>query len=107
MTASEWKTAIKSLPNGLTPMEVAKKLNQPYNVTRSWLIKNNYKGRNGYKARRQDLIARYSVLDWSQSNQTLALQTGTSREYMRQVREIFGYKKVEARGAKPRPILLA
>ena len=48
----------------------------------------------------------YGSLDWTKSNLELGRQVNKSRERMRQIRNILGKPKVEARG-RPRLVKIA
>lgn len=57
-------------------------------------------GRGTSTVRRDAVIAKFKDADWRKSNVVLSEEFKTTREWIRQVRNILGHDRVESRGKK-------
>jgi hypothetical protein len=83
--------------------EVARKLRCNYWTANKWCKRFGYHSEDGRKnghERVAALLLDFAGVDWRKSNQAISNERGQTREWIRQVRQTLGKKKVESRGRK-------
>lgn len=105
MNVELYSDLVRSLPPGLSQIEVARRIGLPYQSARQVIARCKYKSADG-RAFSQNTKRRLMAeqCDWKRSNADLAREFGVSRERVRQMRDQLGKPFVESRGRKPRSV---
>lgn len=94
--------AFASLPRGLTPTEISRRLGVDYHAALRLISRRRYRASDGRKFsqnHKRRLLP--EQVDWTRSNADIAREFAVSRERVRVMRNRLRKKFVESRGRKP------